>query len=119
MNQNMKFYLNKEVRNTEIVLYLNGELDLSVASELREELEPYVNQTGRALALNLRNLKYIDSTGIGIIITVLKTRDALGVPFHVVEVPAKIQRLFDITGISKYLMPEAREADMERNEDIV
>jgi anti-sigma B factor antagonist len=119
MNQDKKFYLSKEVRNTEIIVYLNGELDLSVVAEMREELEPYVNQTGRALTLNLENLNYIDSTGIGIIITMLKTRDSLGVPFQVVEVPAKIQRLFDITGISKYLVADTDQSPMERNEDIV
>jgi anti-sigma B factor antagonist len=119
MEQEKKFYLSKEVRNTEIVVHLNGELDLSVAPELREEMDPYVTQTGRALTLNLKNLKYIDSTGIGILITMLKTRDSLNVPFHVIEVPAKIQRLFDITGISKYLVPEMNQAEMERKEDIV
>jgi anti-sigma B factor antagonist len=119
MNQKQKFYVIKDVRGNEIVISLNGELDLSAAPDLRAELEPYVNQTSRGLTLNLKNLKYIDSTGIGILISMLKSRDALNAPFQVVEVPAKIQRLFDITGISKYLTPEFEQAPEERKEDIV
>jgi anti-sigma B factor antagonist len=119
MNQEKKFYISKDVSAQEITVGLHGELDLSMAPEMRAELEPYVNQTSRALTLNLRELRYIDSTGIGIIISMLKTRDSLQAAFRVTEVPPKIQRLFDITGISKYLTPGKESGSTERKEDIV
>lgn len=119
MNEEKKFYVTKEVTSENIIIHLHGKLDLSMASEMRADLEPYVNQTGRRLILNLKDLRYIDSTGIGIIILILKQRDALDASFHVAEIPPKIQKLFDITGITQYLITEPGSNSTERNEDIV
>lgn len=117
MNSDKKFNIYKEVMPDEVIVYLSGELDLSVAPEMRSDLDPFVQQTKRKLTLNLKDLKYIDSTGIGIIVSILKTRDSLNAAFGVEEIPAKIQRLFDITGISKFLNPP--EGSSERKEEII
>jgi anti-sigma B factor antagonist len=98
-----KFVIDQQENNEEYVFYLSGELDLSVAPQLRSALESVVNQVEKPLILNLKGLKYIDSTGIGIIISVLKIRDELNAPFIVREIPAPIKRLFDLTGISEFL----------------
>jgi anti-sigma B factor antagonist len=98
-----KFVIDQQENDEEYVIYLSGELDLSVAPQLRSALESVVNQVEKSLILNLKGLKYIDSTGIGIIISVLKIRDELKAGFTVREIPPAIKRLFDLTGISEYL----------------
>lgn len=98
-----KFVIDQQENDEEYVFYLTGELDLSVAPQLRSALESVVNQVEKPLILNLKGLKYIDSTGIGIIISVLKIRDELNAAFTVREIPASIKRLFDLTGISEFL----------------
>ncbi|MDF2836911.1 MAG: anti-sigma-factor antagonist [Paenibacillus sp.] len=90
-------------RNGEFTLYLEGELDLAAVPQLQGMLDNALKREDVALVLNLRNLTYIDSTGIGVIVSILKTRDQLDAPFYVQEIPAKVQRLFDLTGISGYL----------------
>ncbi|HTG68591.1 MAG TPA: STAS domain-containing protein [Candidatus Udaeobacter sp.] len=92
-----------EETQEQFVLYVSGELDLSVVPQMRAALVPVMNRTDKALILNLKQLKYIDSTGIGIIVSLLKLRDELKAPFFVREIPSAIQRLFDLTGISRYL----------------
>ena len=92
-----------EETQEQFVLYVSGELDLSVVPQMRAALVPVMNRTDKALILNLKQLKYIDSTGIGIIVSLLKLRDELKAPFFVREIPPAIQRLFDLTGISRYL----------------
>ncbi|GKU76308.1 STAS domain-containing protein [Paenibacillus sp. L3-i20] len=98
------FQIIQEEKNGQYVLRLVGELDLSVVPQLNSALEPVLQREDIALVLDLSKLSYIDSTGIGIIVSILKTRDRLKAPFYVQEVPASIQRLFDLTGISKYLV---------------
>jgi anti-anti-sigma factor len=98
-----KFQLNKEITEHSNTLYLKGELDLSQAAEMRSVIDPLVAETSKALTLNLRDLSYIDSTGIGVIVSILKARDVLKAPFHVEAIPPKIQRLFDITGLTPFL----------------
>ncbi|MFX3634373.1 MAG: STAS domain-containing protein [Candidatus Pristimantibacillus sp.] len=98
-----QFQIEQEETKDSYILNVSGELDLSVVPQLRSVLEPVVNQADKGLILNLKNLTYIDSTGIGIIVSVLKIRDGLQAPFIVQEIPPSIKRLFDLTGISGYL----------------
>lgn len=101
--KNEPFQVVMEETQEQFVLYVSGELDLSVVPQMRAALVPVMNRTDKALILNLKQLKYIDSTGIGIIVSLLKLRDELKAPFFVREIPSAIQRLFDLTGISRYL----------------
>jgi anti-anti-sigma factor len=100
---NPKFLIKKEVTVDSNTLFLIGEFDLSQAAEVRSTLDPLVAETNRKLVLNLQDLNYIDSTGIGVIVSILKARDVLKSPFQVEAIPPKIQRLFDITGLTPFL----------------
>lgn len=91
-------------------IYLKGELDLSTAEEFRSIIEPLAQQADKALRLNVQELRYVDSTGLGILISILKMRDAMNAEFSIEEVPPKIKRLFDITGLSKFL-PESTQSN--------
>ncbi|CAM4430364.1 STAS domain-containing protein [Paenibacillus alkaliterrae] len=104
------FQIIYEETKDQSIIHISGELDLSVVQQLRGALEPVMNRTDKALILNLKQLKYIDSTGIGIIVSVLKLRDEIKAPFFVREIPPSIKRLFDMTGISRYLT-EGTEAE--------
>lgn len=97
------FEVRQERRNGECIVHLSGELDLSKAAELRSVVDPLLRRTEDTIRLNLKHLQYIDSTGIGLIVTMLKTRDEQQAPFYVEEIPHKIKRLFDITGLTGYL----------------
>ncbi|WP_426449777.1 STAS domain-containing protein [Paenibacillus sp. S-38] len=84
------------------ILYLAGELDLGTAEQLRAAAEALA-LSPQPLKINLRDLAYIDSTGIGIFVSILKSRQSVQSNLIVAEVPAKIKRLFDMTGLSRFL----------------
>lgn len=98
-------------------LYLSGELDLSTAPQLRSEVEPLLKRKGEELILNFRSLDYIDSTGIGVIISILKACEREQMVFKVEEIQPNIKRLFDLTGISKFLKQVLPYNEMERTEN--
>ncbi len=101
-NKNEKFNATTELNDGTITVVLSGELDLSVAPEFRLVMKPLVEDSNRDLIINLKNLKYIDSTGIGILLSILKARHGMSSQFLVEEVPSQIQKLFDMTGIAKF-----------------
>ncbi|QJD84357.1 STAS domain-containing protein [Cohnella herbarum] len=98
-----KFTLRTENREGQTILFLGGEFDLEVATQVRAAMEPLIELTDRRLTLNLRDLKYIDSTGIGILISIVKARHTRNASFDVEHVPVHIRKLFDMTGISPFL----------------
>ncbi|WP_195575318.1 STAS domain-containing protein [Paenibacillus sp. 1001270B_150601_E10] len=97
-----KFNVTTAVEGTELTVYLQGELDLAAASEFRSYMEPLTSDGDISLTLDLSKLSYIDSTGIGILISILKARKEMNAPFQIVQIPAQVQKLFDMIGISKF-----------------
>jgi len=103
MKQPEKIQLRTESTDTGYSVYVSGELDLEVAAQMRAAMAPLVERTDMELVLNLRDLQYIDSTGIGIIVSVLKARHQRRASFYVEAIPPGILKLFDMTGITPYI----------------
>jgi len=123
MNAIRKFFVYKHSSENENIIYLSGELDLSAAPELAAVLDTVVGKADEALTIDLKELRYIDSTGIGMFVSALKIRAAMQAPFRIQHVPAKIQRLFELTGIARYITDHRSihqtERVAERKEEIL
>lgn len=98
-----KFQVGLEESEKSVQLIIRGELDLAAAQAFRQALEAVVHREDKALILNLKDLSYIDSTGIGIVVSTLKIRDEIKAPFAVQDIPPGIRKLFDLTGITGFL----------------
>lgn len=105
-NKNDKFNAKTQMNGSVCRVFLSGELDLSVAPDFRLVMEPLVSNTEIDLIVNLKEMTYIDSTGIGILLSILKARHGQEARFSVEEVPPQIQKLFDMTGIAKFFAPQ-------------
>lgn len=97
------FRLVKHMSENSVTFVFIGEFDLSRAFELQGELDPYLYEPDRKLVFDFKDLRYIDSTGIGIILVVIKARNEINAGFEIRNIPSHINRLFDIAGISKFL----------------
>ncbi|WP_239618493.1 STAS domain-containing protein [Cohnella mopanensis] len=98
-----KFTLRTESKEGQMIVFVGGEFDLEVATQMRSAMEPLIELADQRLTLNLQDLKYIDSTGIGILISIVKARHARNASFDVEHIPTHIRKLFDMTGITPYL----------------
>lgn len=118
-----KFTVYKQSNGEENIIYLSGELDLSAASEFAAVMDSVASQGDQNLTLDLKELRYIDSTGIGLIVSVLKVRAAMGASFRIQHIPARIQRLLEITGVARFFVDgELRihnHGKAERKEEII
>ncbi|WP_088036204.1 STAS domain-containing protein [Evansella clarkii] len=94
------------------VVYLDGEVDVYTASTLKEKLIPLAEETNKTLAVDLSNVNYIDSTGLGIFIGALKCTDKSGSTLKIRGANARVKRLFEITGLSEVI-----EIDTEQREE--
>ncbi|RKD22630.1 hypothetical protein BEP19_10235 [Ammoniphilus oxalaticus] len=108
-----KFEIHQEETAMEHRVYLKGELDISKAEQFRSLVDRLADDASKTLTINLKDLHYIDSTGIGIFVHILKKRDQLNAALSVEDTSPKIKRIFDITGISKFLFSTR---DMNNNE---
>ena len=70
--------LNKEDVSGSTVITFTGDFDAHAASEARPELEELLNQNGLKLVINLEHMKFIDSTGIGLLVYLYKKLSTTG-----------------------------------------
>lgn len=95
---NMKIDINKEDDKTEVLV--SGEIDAYTAPKLREALIPLAEEENPQITVNLKNVSYMDSTGLGVFVGLLKTVRKNNGKLHLVELTDRLERLFSITGLS-------------------
>lgn len=83
------------------VVTIHGELDVASAPTLRERLIGLVNEGSNYLVLDLEGLDFIDSTGLGSIISALKRARTNDGDLRLVCTQSRIRRLFEITALDK------------------
>lgn len=83
------------------VIRLHGELDVASAPSLRERLINLVAEGSHNLILDLEGLDFLDSTGLGVIISALKRARTNGGDLRLVCTQSRIRRLFEITALDK------------------
>jgi anti-sigma B factor antagonist len=83
------------------VVSVHGELDVATSPMLRERLIGLVSDGSSRLVLDLEALDFLDSTGLGTIVSVLKRARTHGGDLRLVCTEARIRRLFEITGLDK------------------
>ena len=111
----------KQSDGTDIV-EVSGELEMHAAPELRAELQRVcalenASQKPRVL-IDLSQVSFIDSTGIGVLVGGLKrAREAGGALVLVCPVP-RLRRVFEITGLLQALpMYQTRDEALEALEE--
>jgi anti-sigma B factor antagonist len=83
------------------VVTVYGELDVASAPTLRERLIDLVSGGSHLLVLDLEGLDFLDSTGLGAIISALKRARTNGGDLRLVCTQSRIRRLFEITALDK------------------
>lgn len=102
----MDLSIRYEEQNEVHVLYVAGEIDAYTAPKLREQLIPLVERSGGATLVDLTDVTYIDSTGLGIFIGGLKAAHASEGTLTLTGLSERIKRLFSITGLDEVIQIE-------------
>lgn len=90
------------------VLYisLDGELDEHTAEYTRVNLDKSMaSMTTNQIVIDLANLRFMDSTGIGVLIGRYKKMKDKGVPIFISNPSAQAERIFKMTGLYQ-IMPK-------------
>lgn len=84
-------------------LMLAGEIDAYTAPKLKEALLPLTELNGNTIIVDLKNVNYMDSTGLGVFISALKSTKEHNSKMKLVSLQDRVQRLFEITGLDSII----------------
>ena len=95
--------IKKETEGKTLTVALDGKLDTSTAPQLEKELD--LADTEK-LVFDLKNLAYISSAGLRILLAALKTMNKQG-EMTVRNVSPEVAEIFEVTGFNEILTIEA------------
>lgn len=85
-----------------LVAVLAGELDTAACAETEAALKPLFESAGKDLVLDCADLQYIASSGIRILLNLLKTAKAKGERVILKNVNEVIRDVLELTGFISY-----------------
>jgi anti-anti-sigma factor len=92
----MKTTINEQ--DDRIIVVLEGELDTAAAQETEQTLQPLMDNNGRDILFDCAQLDYIASSGLRILISILKSARAQGRKVIMKDVNDDIKNVFKLTG---------------------
>lgn len=90
------------------VLWVEGELDLATAPQLRSRLDNMIADADGPILLDLADVTFIDSTGLSAILTAHAALDKQGRVLRVIKASVQVRRLFEICGITDLIIDDGQ-----------
>ncbi|MEK3889615.1 STAS domain-containing protein [Bacillus sp. FSL K6-3431] len=84
----------------EVYVKLSGEIDAYTAPQVREELMNAVESPGIRMVVDLSEVTYMDSTGLGVFVGLFKSLKANEGQLDFTGMTDRLKRLFEITGLA-------------------
>lgn len=85
------------------VVSVAGDIDLSNAAQVKSTIDSAIGAGAAKLAVDLRKVGFMDSTGLRVLLEVHDQLNADGREFVIVADEGPIDRLFEITALHQHL----------------
>ena len=98
MERDDDFSVSRRREQDAAVVTPTGEIDLSTVDEVRDELSRARGEA-RLVVLDLREVAFMDSSGLRLLVELQRASAADGFAFAVVRGPESLQRLLELSGL--------------------
>ena len=86
--------INSEVVDFEI--YIKGEIDLNTIDQIEKVLEEGL-ETNKNILIDMKDVRFIDSTGIGLLVKIYKSLKSKGNSIQIINARENVRKVFRIT----------------------
>ncbi|NHM33167.1 anti-sigma factor antagonist [Neobacillus terrae] len=96
----MNIKIDVKEKDSILAVKVSGEVDAYTAPKLRESIFPLSEKENVKMEIDLTEVSYMDSTGLGVIVGVFKSVRSNNGEFRLVGLSDRLKRLFEITGLA-------------------
>ncbi|EUJ19079.1 STAS domain-containing protein [Listeria aquatica] len=100
MNINIKI---EDKSEKQAEAFISGEIDAYTAPKLKEALDGYQSKENFTLKVDLSDVGYMDSTGLGVFVGLFKNLRTKNSELVLIGLSERLYRLFEITGLSEII----------------
>ncbi len=104
--------LTKREESGVVILEISGRLDLSSGGILKEEIKKYIENEKTSIHLNLANVEFVNSSGLGALVSIMKEIRLHKGRLTLSDLADYVHEIFDITQLSHIfeIFPSEKEA---------
>jgi anti-sigma B factor antagonist len=85
-------------------LVVSGEIDVATSPILREQLASLVERGARDCTIDIADVSFVDSSGLGVLVGIYKRLAEADGAVHVVGAQPAVRKVFEITGLEAILL---------------
>ena len=89
-------------RGDVVIMDISGEVDLYNAPDIKNKITTLIDGGKRNILINLTNVSYIDSSGIGVLISSLSRLKKVGGALKIMGVHGSVKKVFELTKLDKF-----------------
>lgn len=90
-----------DLQGENLEIYISGDLGTKEAFNLRKGIMNYLNKGAKNISVDLRELKNIDSTGLGVLVSANKLANKNNGKVYIKGVNNNIRKIFQLTRLDK------------------
>jgi anti-anti-sigma factor len=94
-----------------VILGISGNLDMNNVKLVKEIFDKEVDSGVKYIAIDMSNLNYIDSSGIGSFIALMRRLKEVGGEVILLNLPQNIERIFQMTKLLAFFKVYKNEQD--------
>ncbi|MDQ0155647.1 anti-sigma factor antagonist [Robertmurraya andreesenii] len=94
--------------NNSVEVNVCGEIDAYTAPKLRDALYPFSTKEKMKIIVNLKDVVYMDSTGLGVLVGIFKNIRSNQGELQIIGLTGRLKRLFEITGLADIMNINSR-----------
>lgn len=95
--------LRYEKQDGNYLVFLEGDVDMFSVYSVRKQFMSEFNEAPADLILDLKQVKYIDSSGIGFLIELKKTLEESNLGYTIRNIPTELMKLFTSINLVRLL----------------
>jgi anti-sigma B factor antagonist len=94
--------ITKRAKGDIVVLDISGEIDLYNAPEIKDIINKLIEEMKYNVIINLERVSYIDSSGIGALISSLSNLKKYHGGLKIINVYASVRKVFELTKLTSF-----------------
>lgn len=101
----MKCEYEQKLDNKVLLIKISGDFDVYSHKQIKDDLNTAIEREGsRYIILDFKNLNYIDSSGLGSLISLIKNTSSLSKKLCIISPKANILKIFALTKLDQVLI---------------
>lgn len=91
-----------QLENGFLLVKIVGEVDVYTSIDLKKDLGKLVDAEQNKIIIDLLKVNYMDSSGLGVLVALLKQIKKKNGELKLVNLPISVKKIFDLTRLTKF-----------------